>query len=77
MLFDGPPLLSMSDGALLAANLDGALLVVSAGHTRRDHALRAKELLDKIHVRVVGAVLTNAAGRIRRSSRASPERGRD
>ncbi|MBP7692953.1 MAG: CpsD/CapB family tyrosine-protein kinase [Anaerolineales bacterium] len=62
VLFDGPPLLSMSDGALLAANLDGALLVVSAGHTRRDHALRAKELLDKIHVRVVGAVLTNAAG---------------
>ena len=62
VLFDAPPLLAVSDAALLAANLDGALLVVSAGHTRRDHAQRAKEMLDKIHVRVVGAVLTNVSG---------------
>jgi len=36
------------------------LLVVNAGHTRRDHAQRARELLEKVRVRVVGAVLTNA-----------------
>ena len=62
VLFDAPPLLAVSDAALLAASLDGALLAVRAGHTRRDHAQRAKELLEKIGVRVVGAVLTNAAG---------------
>lgn len=62
VLFDAAPLLAVSDAALLAANLDGALLVVSAGHTRRDHAQRAREMLDKIKVRVVGAVLTNASG---------------
>lgn len=61
VLFDAPPLLAVSDAALLAAKLDGVLLVVSAGQTRRDHAQRAKELLEKIRVRVVGAVLTNAA----------------
>lgn len=61
VLFDAPPLLTVSDAALLGANLEGALLVVQAGHTRRDHAQRAKEMLEKIHVRVVGAVLTNAA----------------
>jgi non-specific protein-tyrosine kinase len=61
VLFDAPPLLAVSDAALLAANLDGVLLAVSAGQTRRDHAQRAKELLEKIKVRVVGAVLTNAA----------------
>jgi len=60
VLFDAPPLLAVSDAALLAANLDGVLLAVSAGQTRRDHAQRAKELLEKINVRVVGAVLTNA-----------------
>jgi non-specific protein-tyrosine kinase len=60
VLFDAPPLLAVSDAALLGANLDGAVLVVSAGRTRRDHAQRAKELLEKIHVRLVGAVLTNA-----------------
>jgi non-specific protein-tyrosine kinase len=62
VLFDAPPILAVSDAALLAASLDGVLLVVSAGRTRRDHAQRAKELLEKIRVRVVGAVLTNAAG---------------
>ncbi len=61
VLFDAPPLLSVSDAALLAASLDGALLVVSAGQTRRDHAARAKEILEKIHVRVIGAVLANAS----------------
>lgn len=61
VLFDAPPLLAVSDAALLAANLDGVLLAVSAGQTRRDHAQRAKEMLEKINVRVVGAVLTNAA----------------
>ncbi len=61
VLFDAPPIVAVSDAALLASNLDGALLVVNAGHTRREHAQRAKELLEKIHVRVLGAVLTNAA----------------
>lgn len=61
VLFDAPPVIAVTDAALLASKLDGALLVVSAGHTKRDHAQRAKELLEKINVRVVGAVLTNAA----------------
>jgi non-specific protein-tyrosine kinase len=60
VLFDAPPVLAVSDAALLAAGLDGVMLVVSAGHTRRDHAQRARELLEKVRVRVVGAVLTNA-----------------
>ncbi len=60
VLFDAPPVLAVTDAALLACKLDGVLLVVSAGQTRREHALRAKELLEKIHVRLVGTVLTNA-----------------
>ena len=62
VLFDAPPLLAVSDAALLASKVDGVLLVVGAGRTQRDHAQRAKELLEKIHARVVGAVLTNATG---------------
>lgn len=60
VLFDAAPLLAVSDAALLAAQLDGALLVVNSGQARRDDVQRAKEMLEKIHVRVVGAVLTNA-----------------
>jgi capsular exopolysaccharide synthesis family protein len=61
VLFDAPPVLAVTDAALLASKLDGVLLVVRAGHTQRDHALQAKHLLEKIHVRLVGTVLTDAA----------------
>jgi non-specific protein-tyrosine kinase len=60
VLFDAPPVVVVTDAALLASKLDGVLLVVSAGQTKREHAQRAKELLEKINVRLVGAVLTNA-----------------
>jgi capsular exopolysaccharide synthesis family protein len=60
LLFDTPPVIAVTDTALLAARLDGVLLVVRAGSTRRDHAQRAKELLERVNIRVVGAVITNA-----------------
>ena len=60
VLFDAPPVVAASDTAVLGTKVDGVLLVVKAGRTRRDHALRAKELLARVHVRVLGAVLTDA-----------------
>jgi capsular exopolysaccharide synthesis family protein len=60
LLFDTPPVIAVTDTALLATRLDGVLLVVRAGSTRRDHAQRAKELLERVNIRVVGAVITNA-----------------
>jgi Mrp family chromosome partitioning ATPase len=44
---------------VLGTKTDGTLLVVSAGRTRRELALRAKEMLERVHVRIVGAVLNN------------------
>jgi capsular exopolysaccharide synthesis family protein len=61
VLFDAPPLIAVTDAALLASMLDGVLLVIRAGQTRREHAQQASQLLQKINVRVVGTVLTNAA----------------
>src|SRR5258706_763088 len=61
VLFDAPPVMAVTDAALLASKLDSALLVVSAGQTRREHALQAKALLERIHVHIVGTVLTNAS----------------
>jgi non-specific protein-tyrosine kinase len=60
VLFDSPPVLAATDAALLGSKLDGALLVIRAGHTRRDHAARARQTLERVHVRLVGAVLSNA-----------------
>ncbi len=60
VLFDSPSVLSATDAALLGIKLDGVLLVIRTGKTRREEANRAKETLERVHVRIVGAVLTNA-----------------
>lgn len=60
ILFDAPPVVAVTDAAVLGTKVDGVLLVVSAGRTRRDHAERAKELLERVHVRILGAVLNEA-----------------
>lgn len=60
IIVDAPPVLAYSDAALLGAALDGAVLVVKAGTTRRDHTARAREALERVHVNVLGAVLIDA-----------------
>lgn len=60
VIFDAPPVLAVSDTALLATKVDAVLLVIRAEATRRDHARRAKETLERLQVRLIGAALTNA-----------------
>ncbi len=60
VLLDAPPVMAVTDAAVLGSRVDGLLLVVTAGVTRRDHAERAKELLQKVNIRIVGVVLDNA-----------------
>ena len=54
-----PPVVAVTDAAILGARTDGVLLVMKAGRTRREDAARAKDILEKVRVRVVGAALTN------------------
>jgi len=61
VIFDSPPAIAVTDAAVLGAKVDGVLLVVSAGKTRREHAERAKETLEKARARIVGVTLTNAS----------------
>ena len=60
ILFDAPPVLAATDAAVLGAKLDGVVLVVRVGGTRRDQAARARQALERVHVRVLGAVMTNS-----------------
>jgi capsular exopolysaccharide synthesis family protein len=60
VLIDAPPVLAVTDAALWAGQVDGVVLLVNAGGTKRDHAQRAKAVLEKVHARIVGAVLLNA-----------------
>jgi non-specific protein-tyrosine kinase len=60
LLFDAPPVLAATDAAVLATKMDGVLLVVSAGETKREAAQQALERLNKVNAHVLGAVLANA-----------------
>lgn len=61
VLLNAPPVLAVTDAALLASQVDGTLLVIRTGGTQREHVQRAKTLLDKVNARLVGAVLSNAS----------------
>lgn len=60
VLFDAPPVLAATDAMLLGAKLDALLMVIKAGVTRRDNAVRAVEMLNRIKIRIIGVALTNA-----------------
>ena len=60
VLIDAPPVLAVTDAALWASKVDGVVLLLSAGATKRDQAQRAKAVLEKVQARIVGAVLLNA-----------------
>jgi non-specific protein-tyrosine kinase len=60
VIFDAPPIITVNDASLLASKVDGVLLVVRAGGTKREHVKAAKDRLEKVNARLVGAVLTNA-----------------
>jgi non-specific protein-tyrosine kinase len=62
VILDSPPLLAVADGLVLGATADAAILVVRSGDTRRTLAQRAKEQLDRVEARLLGAVV-NAAPR--------------
>jgi len=59
VLLDAPPVVAVTDAAILASRVDGVLLVIEAGTTRRDLARRARAQLEKVNARVLGVVLNN------------------
>ncbi len=62
VLVDVPPLLTTSDGADLARHADGVLLVVRAGQTSVGASAQSAELLQRLEIPVIGAVLIGGHG---------------
>jgi len=61
VLIDSPPVLPVSDAAVLSTRVDGTLMVASANRTQRKQMARAVELLRQVEARVVGTVLNRAS----------------
>jgi capsular exopolysaccharide synthesis family protein len=58
VIVDAPPLLPVTDAAVLAPSCDGTLLVVRHGRTTRDQVGRALSSLTNVNARLLGTVMT-------------------
>lgn len=60
VILDAPPLLPVTDAAVLASRCDGALVVARYGHTKRDQLAAAADALRKVGAAPLGVVLNRA-----------------
>ena len=63
VLFDSPPLLAVTDAAVLSTLVDGVLMVCQAGGTRRDEVVRGVEELRRVRGNLLGIVLNGLSAR--------------
>jgi len=57
IIFDSPPLLTVTDSNVLSTKVDGVVLVADCGSTRRDAIQKAAESLRKVGAQILGTVL--------------------
>ena len=59
VFFDSPPIMGVSDAAILASEVDLAILVVQYRKYPQQMTLRAKQMVEKVGGRMMGVVLNN------------------
>lgn len=57
VLFDSPPIIGVSDASILASISDGCLLVIQHRRNPASMVLRARQVLDGLSARLIGAIL--------------------
>lgn len=57
VIFDAPPLLPVTDAAVLARLADGVIMVARHGRTRKEQLARAVDNLEAVNARLLGTVL--------------------
>jgi len=67
VLIDSPPVLPVTDSAVLARHADATLLLAAAGQTRRADLHRAVEKLDQVNAKILGIVLNKVSRQTERS----------
>ncbi len=61
ILFDTPPVLPVTDAAIMSSYIDGVVLVINSGEIKRDVAKKAKETLTAVNANILGVVMNRVA----------------
>ena len=56
IIYDMPPVTSVTDAQIMAAKSDGVVFVIRHGVTQKDSVLNAKELLEMVNANILGVV---------------------
>ncbi|WP_396326672.1 CpsD/CapB family tyrosine-protein kinase [Jeotgalibaca sp. MA1X17-3] len=67
VLFDMPPVVSVTDAQIMATKTDGVVFVVRRNIAQKEDVKHAKELLDMVHANVLGVVFNGAEKKSDRS----------
>ncbi len=57
IIIDGPPVMGLADAPILASHMEGVMLVVEAGVTRKAYALNSMKRLKSAHAYIVGVLI--------------------
>jgi capsular exopolysaccharide synthesis family protein len=57
IVFDSPPIIAVTDAAILSKLADGTLMVLDYGRVRKDEALEAHEKMKRVQAHMIGAVI--------------------
>lgn len=61
VLFDSPPIIAVTDAAILSTKVDGLVVVVRAHQTERNAIKRAKTLLQNVNANIFGCLLNGVS----------------
>lgn len=59
VIFDTPPIISVTDAGILGPQTDGVVMVIKAGHTQKAVVHRSQQLLKQAQAKLLGCILTN------------------
>ncbi|MDE7522172.1 CpsD/CapB family tyrosine-protein kinase [Ligilactobacillus salivarius] len=59
VIYDAPPVLSVTDAQLLSAKVDGTILIVRQGFAEKEEVRQAVDLLKHVNAHIIGAVLND------------------
>lgn len=59
VVIDAPPVIAVTDAAVLAPHVEGLALVIESGRNDLEIIMKAKGLIERIGVNIIGAILNN------------------
>lgn len=57
VFLDMPPVLAVTDAALMSSQVDGTVLILGSGDISPDEGKQAKSFLEKVHANILGVIL--------------------